>query len=469
MAATPDFTKLHEFFSKKSTMEILGVDRDENAHSKFLGWLFENELTRDSAIKKLLALLQTKLREQKIQDIPDVMKSYNEKTFAFQQVHVKLEDVVEVEYEGKTYHGRVDIVIDIQLNNSDHLFVIIENKIFSHEHRLGCGKKTEDPDAPWQTIGYNLYYDYKNKNNKNNCLFAYLTLPKCPMPEGDSDKKEIDEPNCKKFIHINYQDLMTHLLEKLKVTDTVAEKQKEASIIQQRIIEYITCLEINKTQNSLMAVSNDLKKLANEYVDIPLLKKIHENIQNKNASFWQEHKDFLRPLFKVLTYLAEDGNYSNEDGNYSNIIKKEIQEIDKFVNGKDYTAYMIKENNQPMISGDNKDRFGKNALVKKVVELYINNHQISDFEELRKAFPPSLRLVNKGSSADPKSQCNQVVSSSQYNKNWKPIEPKDDWFVNQTGWDGRTMMDNFIAHVKRIMPQYTIEEVIPGEDVKDEN
>ena len=141
MAATPDFTKLHEFFSKKSTMEILGVDRDENAHSKFLGWLFENELTRDSAIKNLLALLQTKLREQKIQDIPDVMKSYNEKTFAFQQVHVKLEDVVEVEYEGKTYHGRVDIVIDIQLNNSDHLFVIIENKIFPTSTGWGVEKR----------------------------------------------------------------------------------------------------------------------------------------------------------------------------------------------------------------------------------------------------------------------------------------------------------------------------------------
>lgn len=438
MAATPDFTKLHEFFSKKSTMEILGVDRDENAHSKFLGWLFENELTRDSAIKKLLALLQTKLRKQKIQDIPDVMKSYNEKTFAFQQVHVKLEDVVEVEYEGKTYHGRVDIVIDIQLNNSDHLFVIIENKIFSHEHRLGCGKKTEDPDAPWQTKGYYLYYDNKNKNK---CLFAYLTLPQRPMLEGDSDKEEIDEPDCKKFIPINYQDLMTDLLEELKVTYTVAKKQKEVSIIQQRIIDYITCLEINKTQNSLMAVSKDLKTLAEEYKDIQLLKNINDNIQNKNASFWQEHKDFLRPLFKVLTYLAEVNKYSD-------IIKNEIQKIDKIVNGKDYTAYMIKENNQPIISGDNKDRYGKNALVKKAVELYINYHQISDFEELRKAFPPSLRLVNKGSSADPESLCNQVVSITKYNNDWKPIEPKDDWFVNQTGWDGRTMMDNFIEHVK---------------------
>ena len=33
---------LDRYFSEKSMMEILGVDRDENSHSKFLGWLFGN-------------------------------------------------------------------------------------------------------------------------------------------------------------------------------------------------------------------------------------------------------------------------------------------------------------------------------------------------------------------------------------------------------------------------------------------
>jgi hypothetical protein len=49
---------LDSYFQQKSTMEILGVDRDENAHSRFLAWLFENEETRDVAIKKLISLLK---------------------------------------------------------------------------------------------------------------------------------------------------------------------------------------------------------------------------------------------------------------------------------------------------------------------------------------------------------------------------------------------------------------------------
>ena len=59
----PDFTKLHEYFSKKSTMEILGVDRDENAHSNFLAWLFENEKTGKEACWLLIELLKKKAED----------------------------------------------------------------------------------------------------------------------------------------------------------------------------------------------------------------------------------------------------------------------------------------------------------------------------------------------------------------------------------------------------------------------
>lgn len=41
--------KLDKYFSKKSMMEILDVDRKENNHSRFLGWLFEEK----EAVEKL--------------------------------------------------------------------------------------------------------------------------------------------------------------------------------------------------------------------------------------------------------------------------------------------------------------------------------------------------------------------------------------------------------------------------------
>lgn len=44
---------IDRYFSEKSMMEILGVERKENVHSKFLGWLFENEVTSKKAIDRL--------------------------------------------------------------------------------------------------------------------------------------------------------------------------------------------------------------------------------------------------------------------------------------------------------------------------------------------------------------------------------------------------------------------------------
>ena len=45
---------LDNYLSEMSMMEIFGVDRDENAHSNFLAWLFGNEVTGKEACRLLL-------------------------------------------------------------------------------------------------------------------------------------------------------------------------------------------------------------------------------------------------------------------------------------------------------------------------------------------------------------------------------------------------------------------------------
>ena len=56
---------LEEYFSKKSMMEILGVDRDENAHSQFLAWLFE----KPEALSLLLTFIKN---EKKKDNVPSI-------------------------------------------------------------------------------------------------------------------------------------------------------------------------------------------------------------------------------------------------------------------------------------------------------------------------------------------------------------------------------------------------------------
>lgn len=423
MAAIPDFTELRNYFSKKSMMEILGVDRDENAHSKFLGWLFENEVTGKDAISLFINMLpyERKISAKEIND-----------------VKVVLEDFVEV----NGYHGRADIVIDVTYSKTEHLYVVIENKIDSLEHKMGIGKKSEDAEnAMWQTEGYNEYYSAKY----DHCAFVFLTRPNLSKENG---------PQCDNFKWKTYQDILNKVLVPLKKK---LSKRSEEWI---RINDYIRCLEINKTQDNLIAISKELLGLANNAWDNEANRALFERLKQKDAglnSFWEENKHLIQPLFKVLRYM-----YPVSESEPISDKSRSISEIDKVVNGKDTTKYDL------CFDGREYKNLSKNRLVKKTVELYIDVNKCNgDIKDVMDAFPSKLRMLNKGTGADPSSLSNQVVKEAQSKPNdWKPldVEGRSNWYVNQTGWDGKAMMNYFIEHAKTLLPGLQIHEVVPNED-----
>jgi hypothetical protein len=101
--------KLDKYFSKKSMMEILGVDRDENAHSKFLGWLFE----KPQAMFHLLALLNKRQPE-----VPVVNNAY--------RIVSITEDFFIINEEKR----RADILITVYpKENEQPFYIVIENKV----------------------------------------------------------------------------------------------------------------------------------------------------------------------------------------------------------------------------------------------------------------------------------------------------------------------------------------------------
>ena len=118
----------------------------------------------------------------------------------------------------------------------------------------------------------------------------------------------------------------------------------------------------------------------------------------------------------------------------------------------------------------------KNALVGAVVWLYVYKNG-SDIMQLREAFQPSLRMFGKKGLGDWNSKSNKVIDEINeqgvYN-DWKELGAfkvnnevlkESNIQVNQTGWDGREMMDNFIKHALSILGEgYSIEEVFPEEE-----
>jgi hypothetical protein len=477
--------KLEENFSHKSMMEILGVDRDENSHSKFLGWLFENKDTREVAIKSLLSLLKDKHendKEQKVTHFPVSLSEFEEKSFGIKDVKVTLEDFVEAYGRNERgnkitdkngneikYYGRADVVIEVncEINNEKKsLYIIIENKIDSFEHKMGIGQKFEDaPGAQWQTEGYYQYY--KKKFGKEDCVFVFLTRPKSQINIPDKIKSQYNKERvdgraqCDSFIWIDYQNVLDNIL-----YNTLSFlNKKERLETELRIKDYISCLGISKTQDNLMAISSDseLAKLSDD---------IWNSIQKDKGESLKTNQDLIRPLFEVLFHNHKD-----------NEIIKSIYEI---VKGKDYTTYSI----EGIESG-----LTKNGLIKRVIELYLNNKGDKDIKE---DFPPTLRMACKGSQAKEESLSNQVViklneyiqkkneykkskNQEQLNKesahkainidnDWKELYHGDifsGWYVIQTGWDGRILMNNFIKHVKHIMPEYTIKECVEEKKLKD--
>ncbi len=488
-----NWEKLEAYFNKKSMMEILGVDRDENAHSKFLGWLFENEDTREVAIKSLLVLLNKREQEQdkreqeqKNTHFPRSLNEINWDTFSIKDTKVTLEDFVEVcgrnESGNKVtdkngneikYYGRADIVIDVssEINSEEKSFhIIIENKIDSFEHKMGKGQKYEDAQgALWQTEGYFNYY--KEKYGEENCVFVFLTRPnidekKCKKFFKDKSQKNNGRPQCDSFIWIDYQNVLDNILYK---TLSFLNK-KERLETEFRIKDYIRCLGINKTQENLMAISSDseIAKLADE---------IWNSIQEDKI---KSNQNIIRPLFEVLYYLHHNPEK-----------KGIIDSIYGIVNDKDYTTYSIEgiKSGVGIDACSHRDSgLTKNALIMRVVELYLKEKGDKNIKEV---FPPALRMVCKGALAKEESLSNQVIieleeyiqKKNEYkiSKNQEPltkesakdaINKDDDWkelnvnealsglYVIQTGWDGKIMMNNFIEHVKQIMPEYTIKEQV---------
>ena len=208
---SPTGMVVDEYLSEQSLLEIMNVDRLENYHSKFLGWLFENKNTRDFAIKQLIALLRKNCKNT----FPDI----NEND-VIKSVSVNLEEPV----KENDKNGRADIVIIIEWLNSKPLRIIIENKVYSKEHTTGKQNQTE------------AYYDYYIKDSRYINLFAFLT---------------VDETGaaCNQFISITYQDIMDSILVPL----TSCSQTKDYQTLF-KIRDYIKALSLSYSQDDIMAI-----------------------------------------------------------------------------------------------------------------------------------------------------------------------------------------------------------------------
>lgn len=396
---------LDNYLSEMSMMEILGVDRDENAHSNFLAWLFGNEVTGKEACRLLLKSINKEVSS------PILVKKVIREYF--------------IQHDNQK--GRIDIMIEYNEGETGKR-IIIENKVLSTEHN----KQTE------------LYYKVFEKEAATTS-FVFLTMSGA-------------ETECDKFKIISYQDLLDKVL--IPLTTKISDIYTLL-----RIADYIKALGIRYSQDEVMAVDPYFKGLINQLWEEnkELFKRFAEvNNQNRDGltRFWNETylgnvamRDIIRPTFEALRFTQQ----AETENVYRAITKKGKD-------GKDRTKYSCKskknENNNK--SSDNKT-LSKNALFKWIVSKYISSYDkdkkhILTVEHLQQVFPASLH--GKTCSASNRSQTDNNIILDHEKTDYDKIHEEPDIYICQTGWDGPAMMSRLIKYVKENIPELKDIEIL---------
>ncbi len=250
-------SKLIDHYSEPSYMEMLGVSRKEDAHSRFLTWLLDNSSNHqlgNFAVRKLLEFVISEHSN----------KDKNRISLPKDFLHALIIDdirITEMKIEREKHIervGRLDLYIELTFHGKDFIVkLIIENKVESSENNLQTQKYFEHFEKEKQE-------EAKKKQATHN-LYLYLT------PISDIDLQALKEPecHCKEFIQINYQMIADKILIPM-LKKSINTKTKE--IIQ----DYLNALSrpaINFDDDSknkgalIMAYQDEEKELLTKFWD----------------------------------------------------------------------------------------------------------------------------------------------------------------------------------------------------------
>ena len=326
----PEVQQLQSFYYNQTIPEILGVSRSETSHSAFLAWLFNPTANHGLGHLPLYQLLELYLKCYRDQGKSFLSRELQSAILTRGITIISADAKTEKFVKSVNKRGRADIDIycDVRIDESriENLRIVIENKVYSKEH-----------DNQTQTY-FDYYEKEKAKNEKEECLFIYLTPPSVNT-----------SADCESFVHLTYQQLLDHVLERLLCHYGISERTKFI------LNEYIACLSIPAYE-----VDNENKtKLRTSILAIGM--KENELLEK----FWAKHN-------RLIT-MALNAKYFNGD--------KEAGELLNKVNSRDFSKYAI----------NGEGRYFKNRMVEAVVMLYLQMHPNTTVKELKDKFPKDLQ------------------------------------------------------------------------------
>ena len=433
---------LFKKYKTKSFFEILAKDTDELIHSKMLKWLFElDDLPCEWKSYPIMNLLDVILKradsQNKLVEIDDDLR----RAILLRNVKISVKNVqievptlgVKINYKGKKESGRSDIVIECEADfaqKSRKLVICVENKIDTSEHNFQTWKyyayfagkelvsqsKINNEIDVYFENGYN--YDKKEDEIQ---LFVFLT-PHSDLEMDDIIEGKLKEAcSCPHYIHINYQDIMNHVLINLQNLENLDVRTKSF------VTEYMNTLSIpyiyNNRKHQIMAMSNEDSKLL--------------------ADFWNENKQLI-----LASLQAFVGDYNQEEE------ERDIANQALGLLSKSNTFSVV-------INGDKFSNLKMTDVTEKVAFFLIQKYKEKNSDKINK---DSLGNINKQINCVPTFiiEKSEYDSKSQRDKaRWRNIKDSADFYVT-TEWkyfknSHENENTNFKKFVKLIKNKWDIE------------
>ena len=343
-----NYLSLKRLYKSKSFPEILSVGRREMCHSAFWAWLLNSNESHELDVFPFLQFLKILVRRDIMQGInrhhekgvintctDSIASSVMNEQLSLGKMHVDVEKT-----DSKSY-GRFDIKIDVPITVDGKdlkLHMVIENKVYSNE---------QNDQTSNYFKSFNINNQKKQKSNDHLYLLVYLT----PLSKGKLDNLQEPQCICKRFIQINYQDLLDEILEPA-LDKSISSKTRFI------IDEYIHCLGMPSIDEQHHSTTK--KKKYQPYTIMATSSKVSEMLK----IFWETNQDLL---LAVMNNIANDDNQDSD-------VRDKAEDFFNVVNvhrEKDKTHYCF--------DGDLAN--GKFALVrmvvKKAIEKGINPEKIS--------------------------------------------------------------------------------------------
>ena len=349
---SPEFRELDAFYRRKSNFEILGIQRNETRHSRFLAWLLDPSGSHGLGtfgLKKFLEVCVISQLESKQRPPPGVLAELLDGLIVERAFIEKVLVRTELPLDKR---ARIDIhvacLVSAPGKPPQRLVIVIENKVASAEH-----------DS--QTVRYAEWLR-EHRADYDHSLLIYLT----PVPTLELNEYEEPDCECKDFLHINYQYLVDYLIEP-------ALTLVQPGIVHDFIFDYLRALSVPSFN-----VDNEDNNKGD------LVMAISEHERNLLTAFYEKHQVLINAAVYAISI---DPNQPEERRKAAGTYVREAST-------KDFSPYIVMLDGNIVVKNARKTAIGREVARVLIEEARITK---DEFEKLKEDKSSSFPLMKQES------------------------------------------------------------------------